>query len=54
MKTKLLLAWCILLVCAGRGINAQITITNKNFPLVQPGESEQVILRMLMERQEDS
>lgn len=31
MKTKLLLAWCILLVCAGRGINAQITITNKKF-----------------------
>ncbi|WP_213279034.1 carbohydrate porin [Chryseobacterium indologenes] len=31
MKTKLLLVWCILLVCAGRGINAQIVITNKKF-----------------------
>jgi len=31
MKTKLLLAWCILLICAGRGINAQIVITNKKF-----------------------
>ncbi|WP_265130412.1 carbohydrate porin [Chryseobacterium oranimense] len=31
MKTKLLLTWCILLVFAGRGINAQITITNKKF-----------------------
>ncbi|WP_137904356.1 carbohydrate porin [Chryseobacterium sp. 2VB] len=31
MKTKLLLVWCILFVCAGRGINAQITIANKKF-----------------------
>ncbi|QBA23520.1 carbohydrate porin [Chryseobacterium indologenes] len=31
MKTKLLLAWLMLLTCAGREINAQITITNKKF-----------------------